>query len=74
MKKKVRGSGILVVVLSAIAFLIYTTSTYAEVEHFSILQKKYETDIISYYEKDIDNISDVYNTLVKNDNIIDFNN
>jgi len=32
-KNKLRGSGILIVVLSAITFSIYTTSTYAEQQH-----------------------------------------
>lgn len=61
MKKKInlKGSAILVVLFSAIAFFIYVMSVYSEVEHFSIIQNKYEKSInerykideLSFYEK-----------------------
>ena len=41
-KSKIKGSGILVVILSSIVFSIYVMSTYAESEHFSILMNKYD--------------------------------
>jgi|GEM_PF-2548194 len=62
-KNKLRGSGILIVVLSAITFSIYTTSTYAEQQHFNIMQKKYEKNIVEYYEKDNENIDAIYDEL-----------
>lgn len=60
MNKKVKGSAIIIVIISGIVFSIYTSSTYAESEHFSIMQKKYENNIKEYYEKDIENIDDIY--------------
>lgn len=64
-KNKLRGSGILIVILSAIVFSIYTSSTYAEQQHFSIMEKKYENNIIGYYEKDNENIDKIYEDLVR---------
>ncbi len=46
---KLKGSGVLVVVLSAMVFSIYTMSTFSESEHFSILINKYEKNIKKYY-------------------------
>jgi len=62
--KKLRGSGILIVVLSAMTFSIYTTSTYAEQQHFNVMEKKYEKNIVEYYEKDNVNIDEIYEQLV----------
>ena len=45
-----RGSGVLVVVLSAITFTIYISSTFSEQEHLAIMQSKYEKNIIQIYE------------------------
>jgi len=61
--KRLKGSGILIVILSAITFSIYASSTYVEKEHFDILQKKYEVNIKKYYEKDLNNIDSVYEEL-----------
>lgn len=63
MNKRLKGSGILIVILSAITFSIYASSTYVEKEHFDILQKKYEVNIKKYYEKDLNNIDSVYEEL-----------
>lgn len=68
-KKKLKGSGILIVVLSTMVFMIYAATSYSEQEHFSILQKKYESDIIDYYEKDLNNIDDIYENLLINSNL-----
>ncbi len=59
-KNKWMGSGILVVVLSAVIFTVYVTSTFAEEEHFYILQDKYEKSIVQLYEKDYNNIEEYY--------------
>lgn len=45
-----KGSAILVVIFSAIAFYIYVMSVYSESEHFSIVQNKYEKNINKKYE------------------------
>lgn len=68
-KNRLRGSGILVVVLSAIVFIIYASSTYSEQEHFGLLQKKYEDDIMSFYEKNVDNIDEIYYNLTESTNV-----
>ncbi len=64
MNRKLKGSGILVVVLSAVVFTIYANANFSYKEHFSILQKKYESDIISMYEKNVDDIDNIYDNLV----------
>lgn len=59
-KNKLKGSAILVVVFSAMAFSIYTMSTFSESEHFSILVDKYEKNNREYYESNLDNIDEFY--------------
>lgn len=51
-KKKIKGSAILVVIFSSIAFFIYVMSVYSESEHFSIIQNKYEKNITNKYNVD----------------------
>ena len=58
-KKLLQGSGVLVVILSAITFSIYISSTFSEQEHYSIMQTRYEKNITQNYEKDINNIEQV---------------
>lgn len=65
-KNKYMGSGILVVILTALVFMVYSSSTYAEQEHYQMLQKKYENDIINYYNSDVNNIDEVYQNLINN--------
>lgn len=72
-KDKLRGSGVLIVVLSAISFSIYASSTYAEQQHFSIMQKKYEKNIIEYYEKDNQRIDEIYDELLQINKLNDSN-
>lgn len=54
MKKsnKLKGSAILVVLFSSIAFYIYVMSVNSEAEHFSIIQNKYEKNITEKYNID----------------------
>lgn len=59
--KKLMGSGILVVIFVAIAFSIYTMTTFSENEHFSIMLNKYEKNNKEYYERDLEDIEDYYN-------------
>jgi len=61
---KSRGSGILIVILSAITFSIYTSSTYIEQQHFNIMEKKYENNLVEYYGKDNENIDEIYEQLL----------
>lgn len=56
--KKIRGSAILVVIFSSIAFFIYVMSVYSETEHFSVIQNKYEKNIKKEYEVDQDKFYD----------------
>lgn len=64
MNKK-KGSGILVVVLAAIVFSIYVSSSFSEGEHFYLLQSKYEKSIVELYEKDYNNINEYYNKVLE---------
>ncbi|MEG1059039.1 MAG: hypothetical protein RSE00_01135 [Clostridia bacterium] len=59
-EKRLKGSGILVVVFSAIAFTIYVMSTYAQQEHYAILQNKYEKDIVKQYETSTEDLEKFY--------------
>lgn len=56
MKKKyeLKGSGTLIVIISAIVFLTYATSTFSDVRHMKYMQEKYENNIREIYEKDLD--------------------
>ena len=67
-KKRLVGSGTLVVIFSAIAFSIYAVSSFAEQEHYGIMQDKYEKNIIEEYEKNIDNIEEYYDKILEKNN------
>lgn len=69
-KNSLKGSGILVVILSSIAFSIYAMSTLSEIEHFSILLDKYEENNREYYEKYINDIDEFYDIYNNNDDIM----
>lgn len=51
--KRVKGSGTLIVIISAIVFMIYATSTFSDVRHMKYMQEKYENNIREIYEKDL---------------------
>lgn len=51
-QNKIKGSAILVVIFSSIAFFIYVMSVYSEAEHFNIIQNKYEKNISNKYKVD----------------------
>lgn len=67
-KKKLKGSGVLIVIISSITFSIYAMSVYAEQEHFATMQNRYEKNIVSEYEKDNDNIEEFYEDTLKINN------
>ena len=48
--KKV-GSATIVVIMFAIIFMLYSSSTYADVRHLKNNYNEYETDIIEKYEQ-----------------------
>ena len=50
---KLKGSGTLIVIISAIVFLTYATSTFSDVRHMKYMQEEYENNIRELYEKDI---------------------
>lgn len=68
--EKLKGSGVLVVILAAIAFSIYTMSTFLENEHFGILVDKYEKNNKEYYERNLENIDNYYDNIVLNNNML----
>ncbi len=68
-KSKLKGSGILVVVLSAIAFSIYSSTAFLETEHFGILIDSYEKNIKEKYEVHMDDMEIQYNNLIINNEL-----
>ena len=50
---KLKGSGTLIVIISAIVFLTYATSTFSDVRHMKYMQEEYENNIRELYEKDL---------------------
>ncbi|MDD3303721.1 MAG: hypothetical protein PHP54_02275 [Clostridia bacterium] len=63
-RKLLKGSGVIVVIFVAIAFSIYTMTTFSENEHFSIMMNKYEKNNKEYYEKNIDDIENYYDRVI----------
>jgi len=49
----IKGSGTLIVIISAIVFLTYATSTFSDVRHMKYMQEKYEENIKEIYEEDL---------------------
>lgn len=50
---KIKGSGTLIVIISAIVFIMYATSTFSDVRHMKYMQEEYENNIREIYEKDL---------------------
>ena len=53
-KEKLKGSGTLIVIISAIVFLTYSISTFSDVRHMKYMQEKYEKNIREIYEKELE--------------------
>ena len=68
-KNKMRGSGILVVVLSAIAFSIYSSTSFLETEHFGVMVSSYIGNIKEKYSKNVSNIEENYDRVILNNKI-----
>lgn len=62
-KKLIKGSGVLVVIFSALATSVYMISTFADYEHFNTQVDKYKKNLSSIYQKKVDNVDNVYNIL-----------
>ena len=52
---KRRGSATVVIILFAIVFMLYATSTYADVRHLKNKYDEYEQHIIERYEAEYNN-------------------
>ena len=65
MNKKIKGSGVLVVIISTIIVIIYSTSTYLTQNHFEYISSKYKEVNKIKYEKDINNIEEIYEKVVQ---------
>ena len=68
-KNKMRGSGILVVVLSAIAFSIYSSTSFLETEHFEVMVSSYIGNIKEKYSKNVSNVEENYDRVILNNKI-----
>lgn len=68
-KNKIRGSGILVVVLSAIAFSIYSSTSFLETEHFGVMVSSYIGNIKEKYSKNVSNVEENYDRVILNNKI-----
>lgn len=51
--KRLKGSGTLIVIISAIVFLTYATSTFSDVRHMKYMQEEYENNIRELYGEDL---------------------
>ena len=54
--KSLKGSGTLIVIISAIVFLTYSTSTFSDVRHMKYMQEKYEDNIREIYESGLEDV------------------
>lgn len=57
MRKKF-GSATLVIIISAIVFTLYATSTYADVRHMKNKYSEYEKSITSMFEQEYNDTAD----------------
>ncbi len=64
MNKKT-GSAILLVIVSSIIVTIYSTSVYAEQEHFEYISNEYIQNTKDYYSNELDKKEEVYEQLVQ---------
>lgn len=52
MTKKKIGSATIVIIVFAVVFMLYSSSTFADVRHLKNNYEEYERDIIERYEED----------------------
>jgi len=51
MKKQKKGSAIIVIIVTAIVFLVYTASTYTDILHLKTMHDKYFSNIQNLFEQ-----------------------
>ena len=61
---KRRGSGTLVVAISSLIFVMYVTSTYADVRHLKYMQEVYEKNIIAVYSVNVNTVQSDYDKIL----------
>ena len=49
-----KGSATVVIIIIAIVFTLYATSTFSDVRHLKNTYEKYEQELINRYEQDYD--------------------
>lgn len=59
-----KGSGTLVVIVSALLFIIYTSSTTADVRHLKYMQEQYEKSIKDMYNVNVNIVESNYDEIV----------
>ena len=52
MKKQKKGSAIIVIIITAVVFLVYTASTYTDILHLKTMHEKYFINIQNIFELD----------------------
>ena len=52
MKKHKSGSAIVVIIITAVVFLVYTASTYTDILHLKTMHEKYFNNIQNIFELD----------------------
>lgn len=60
-----RGSGILMIVISLVVIVIYTTTVYTASIHYNYVSFKYKEHNKLNYEKEVEDIDEIYNKLVQ---------
>lgn len=63
--KKLKGSATLIVVISAIVFTIYAGAASAEAMNAEYMQKDIKQKVKEIYEKDIENLQEIYDNITK---------
>ncbi len=58
------GSGTLVVIISSLIFVMYASSTYADVRHLKHMEEQYEKKIIEVYAEDVNNVESEYDRIL----------
>lgn len=52
MDKPKKGSAVIVVIVTAIVFLVYTASAYTDILHLRTMHEKYFNNITNLYDKE----------------------
>lgn len=60
LKTKKKGSAIAVVVITAVVFLVYISSTYTDILHLKKMHEKYYNNIQNMYDMEYNNNANIY--------------